>query len=650
MPPLRKNIAWPKESNTSLSYSGSAPAYELVPHTHGQPSTSDATRSQTIDSRTEKHVWPREARKLQRWSTTTALVDLLCLLMPAPFFALVYICATRDGKLVHKEDLERIQEGIIISATAFPLIFSAVVGRMTKRITSWRLERGSSLRSLELLNGSTTLINSISTYLSLRHFNLLGASLVLLWAVSPLGGQSPLQVLRTRRVTSTFANTMSYLNMSSPGHAYFGGTSSTVTGKPFVEAVYYASLLAPANVKSSGMDAWGNVKIPFLPTVSSLSNHTGWVDLTNEAVNYSSLAGVPIMGLEKSGNVSFVIPSTYFVLERPSKPSVKTIRPYPPVDPTANLTGYRLNGQGFSSSYRPDYIDVDPILLQTKYKNVSVLELGGMSGKMSFNANNMNMTAYFQLNQVYIEAVVVCSVGQSRVASSSTHDHSCSVRAMRRRENIPEIAYNWQQWLGFSWTNMISYFSQTTMNPNYSIPEAYIRNPDSPLAANLSDPSTALVDWDTLTLRLSQLFNTYAFGSLDPTAIIQSSSSKFSNETGAHGAYFNNLPVYTVNWVWLSIFSAATSILTLCALTLTTLHFFTLNPDILGYVSTATMYSSHLPVPPGGSTLNGEERARLLKDMAIRLGDVQQYDLVTGQLSFGTISSAARPHLGRLYS
>ncbi|KAF7596115.1 hypothetical protein BBP40_003377 [Aspergillus hancockii] len=649
MPLLRKKVARPKESNTSLSYSGSALAYELVPHTLGQPSTSDSTRGQTIDSRTEKHAWPREARKLQRWSTATVLVDLLCLLMPAPFFALVYICATRDGKSVHKEDLKRIQEGIIISATAFPLIFSAVVGRMTKRIAAWRLERGSSLRSLELLNGSSTLINSIFTYLSLRHFNLLGASLVLLWAVSPLGGQSPLQVLRTRRVTGTFTNTMSYLNMSSPGYAYFDGVSSTVSGKPFVEAVYYASLLAPANVKSSGMDAWGNVKIPLLPAVSSLPNHTGWVDLTNEAVNYSSLAGVPIMGLETSGNVSFVIPSTYFVLERSSKPSVETIRPYPPVDPTANLTGYRLNGQGFSCIYRPDYIDVDPVLLQNKYKNVSVLELGGMSGKMSFNANNMNMTAYFQLKQVYIEAEVVCSVGHSRV-SSSTHDHSCSVRAMRRRENIPEIAYSWQQWIGHSWTSMISYFSLTTMNANYSIPEAYIRNPDAPLAANLSDPSTALVDWDTLTLRLSQLFNTYAFGSLDPTAIIQSSSSKFTNETGAHWAYFITLPVYTVNWVWLAIFSAATSILTLCALTLTTLHFFTLNPDILGYVSTATMYSSHLPVPPGGGTLNGEERARLLKDMAIRLGDVQHYDPVTGKLSFGTISSAARSHLGRLYS
>jgi hypothetical protein len=49
----------------------------------------------------------------------------------------------------------------------------------------------------------------------------------------------------------------------------------------------------------------------------------------------------------------------------------------------------------------------------------------------------------------------------------------------------------------------------------------------------------------------------------------------------------------------------------------------TVAPDILTYASSLTRDNPFIPLPPGGNTLDGIERARALKHVRVRLRDVQ---------------------------
>ena len=46
-------------------------------------------------------------------------------------------------------------------------------------------------------------------------------------------------------------------------------------------------------------------------------------------------------------------------------------------------------------------------------------------------------------------------------------------------------------------------------------------------------------------------------------------------------------------------------------------------PDIFGYVSSLTRDNPHVEVPKGGSTLDGTERSRLIRDLKVQLADVE---------------------------
>jgi hypothetical protein len=61
----------------------------------------------------------------------------------------------------------------------------------------------------------------------------------------------------------------------------------------------------------------------------------------------------------------------------------------------------------------------------------------------------------------------------------------------------------------------------------------------------------------------------------------------------------------------------------------------TLAPDMLRYVSSMTYANPYFGAPPGGSALDGMERARLLRDVRVRVGDV------SGGSSVGTVAFVA---------
>ena len=76
----------------------------------------------------------------------------------------------------------------------------------------WRLERGERLGLLDLLAGSTTVVNTILTQMSLRVLSAAGLILILAWAISPLGGQASLRVITIAQQNTTSTAPVKYMS------------------------------------------------------------------------------------------------------------------------------------------------------------------------------------------------------------------------------------------------------------------------------------------------------------------------------------------------------------------------------------------------------------------------------------------------------
>jgi hypothetical protein len=81
-------------------------------------------------------------------------------------------------------------------------------------------------------------------------------------------------------------------------------------------------------------------------------------------------------------------------------------------------------------------------------------------------------------------------------------------------------------------------------------------------------------------------------------------------------------PQYRINWVWMILDFVSCVVLMVAAAVAVWLRTRTLAPDIFGYVSSLTRDNPLVQLPQAGSTLNGIDRARLLKDVKVKIADV----------------------------
>ncbi len=96
--------------------------------------------------------------------------------------------------------------------------------------------------------------------------------------------------------------------------------------------------------------------------------------------------------------------------------------------------------------------------------------------------------------------------------------------------------------------------------------------------------------------------------------------------------------IFVCHDAWLSILLISAFVLFLCALVGLALKLLTKGPEILGHVSSLTRDNPYVRVPAGGSTLDGYERAKLLKDLKIQIGDIRVSNNV-GRVAVMSINS-----------
>ncbi|CAN9250543.1 unnamed protein product [Alternaria sp. RS040] len=250
--------------------------------------------------------WPEEARPLKKHTWLSYLYgigDLLLVLLPVYFILLGSAAASLHGKPTKDNGLgTKVEFAMDLGPTIFPIVFAAICGRSMKMIARFLAEKGAKISTLELLMASQSVWGTFESQLLMQRLTVVGANLLFLWALSPLGGQASLRLMNREHDASYTSTKLRYLT-TGPAGAMFPAATSNFQRSKYAEAgaLYNAALLAPLSVKLGPQDSWGNVKIPRLDALNQSNvDADGWVEVSSQMQVpeiYSSLVGVPIAGL-----------------------------------------------------------------------------------------------------------------------------------------------------------------------------------------------------------------------------------------------------------------------------------------------------------------------------------------------------------------
>lgn len=199
---------------------------------------------------------------------------------------------------------------------------------------------------IDTLANSQTLVSTLKQCWNLRMLNLWTIIVILVWCLSPIGGQAALRSVTLHKGVANAEYPLLYhpINNVSVIADPWGGASSRASAIAKIRALFGAALSSPTSsvmlsngsssafdaaverlggsseaVKSAARDTWGNVRIPFVHLLPGYDTEDPyqWLDVpTDEIPPYESLIGIPIRGIPEatSGNMSLQVSTFYSVL------------------------------------------------------------------------------------------------------------------------------------------------------------------------------------------------------------------------------------------------------------------------------------------------------------------------------------------------
>lgn len=564
-------------------------------------------------------------------------------------------------------------------ATVFPIMFAAIAARMFRVIALWRSEKGVKLGLLEQLVGSQSLGATVERFVLLGRFDILGAIVVLLWFLSPLGSQMSLRLLRLTSVNIISQTSIQYFDTTwppasstdignGPGWAVFGSGSSVDYARASLTAFASANMIASTNVLRSPVDQWNNIKVPRLDEMAYSGDESDnpWISTANGSrMTWASLSGLMIQGINASGNSTFIIQTSY-------------------IDVTCSDAMQTKPG---NDSYDSDFADMlKSVGLAVHVNNASSLfsddwQNGGRSSSVILDTNSNDFTLFDAPQNLFYASraafltdatdsqppgldVYNCSYATPKIEGNVTCvGQDCAITQVRRWEDAPssplQPPFDWVQFtnlllfipgsLGYSHAGTISPVDQYMLGSDAPFSVGYQTSP-----SNFSKISGAVFG-----NRLTTLINTVWQANLAPYSIALGSSADFNAKEDTPGwvpaatATATNVQrlesvKYAANRNHAIILIVITLVLQICAIIGLVLKEMTKAPDILGYVSTMTRDNIHIAVPmSGGNTLDGVERARYLSDMRVQLADARPGDDV-GHIVLRSVENGSESRSGRL--
>lgn len=471
----------------------------------------------------------------------------------------------------------------------------------------------------------------------------LGSIMILLWLLSPLGGQSALRLLQVSPFHISSNISVRYLPIvAATSLTAMNGDSGASIGWPSYASIYMTSLTTYRRQANSTQDLFGNVRIPSFDRLSNplVSDYNSWVNVSDGVeVPYASMLGVPVVGIPTQGNVSFHMMSRYLAVEckDPRQDDNSTV-----FQNNSELTN---EGATFVTEWCPDPPTSTPW-------NQSIATFSMISGN---DAGTSNVS------------IINCSMAPRDVESEiSCIDQSCRVSAMRNL--TVDLALWWDtdstchrisiEHLWLATLGALHHGSKMTS----SLTEMWLQDPQAGYIAEAFGGFADLsqVPAASLSRNFEMLYNTfwqstygaqYLFGNLSTNMSlydnISSGYPSFDFNTTAATVVSVGGEQYNCNVTFASILLVISALLLLASIATFVLLFCTLAPDILGFVSSCTRDNPFASVDQA-SHLDGLERTRDLTEMYVTIGDVHGEQEI-GHIAFAAKAKAQQLHKGRLY-
>lgn len=503
------------------------------------------------------------------------------------------------------------------------------MGRFFRHLGLWLAERGTTLGRLEQLVGCQSVFSALERQICLRSWSVVGLLSVLVWLLSPVGGQSALRLLRQENGQITSTATVRYMDPQTISDSVIEGASSANSGRSTFTSIFLAALLSSSKYQETPMDLWGNVKLPLYRYIEN--NTSGdWKFVGNGTadtnVTYASLIGVPVVGSPADGFSTFNIKARQFDLVCSSNKMLPNasadfgaMTSTWKLSPTNPLPSSCTNGTDCTI---PD-CDGYPCPITSKSLATPPAE-----------EEDVFSIAQCELSFEYFEAGVRCN------------GTSCAVNKMRKLDLFGD-GYT-EDMDGFTRNNFLSNemrympaLDQVTVGSpagrGSSNMEKWIMNPDDFIGASYDNVELWHLSPELFSERLTILYNTFwqstygtrALGGNLPKNVSETGlfiGSSYGTNVTFNGTQANVLretqAVYKTNWKWFTALLVCSLVLLAAAYAGLILKYITLVPDIIGYASSLTLLNPYVPTPTGGTTLHGLERAALLHDLPVKIGDV----------------------------
>lgn len=546
--------------------------------------------------------------------------------------------------------------GWLQGPTIYPILFAAIVGRALKSIAFWKLEKGGKIGTMDQLLGSMTITQTILTQVQMRSLGFLGLLLVAIWSLSPLGGQASLRIIGATFQAINTTRPLQYINTSSSilSLHYAGGD----TAQQFVpvSALFGAALVGRSSEQASSIDNWGNLKIPRIESLdTSTKDIDGWYPIPplNSSDDYASLIGVPFSMVSNENNVttSFNIETSYWALLCPVFGTFVGYESVSATDPNKKWDLNLTTGNTAATKINQNlYLTSETTL---NYSQPLDSQVNASLRHIIYSDRNNDpadlVGANCTIKTSYVEVSIVCS-----------KDSCASVAIEKSRKPLAP-----ESWTPFDSSATAFYwfsdsFSNAFLEGHSVMPTPYqkfIINPQAPFDPSFHVPPITVVSNATFALRLGQLFNTYWMAMLAPTAVPK--GLRNSNLTADTAPITGTLQQSTTaivtrhesilacDPVWfivLLLSSAITALTGLCGLIATICR---RGPDISFNISSLVKDNPFVDQTPLTTTLDGSDRARLMKNLYAKYGDVASEQEI-GYIAIGS-GNVAKLQRGRLY-
>jgi hypothetical protein len=594
------------------------------------------------------------------------------------------------------------------------------------------------IKNLELLMASQSVWGTVESQLLMQRLTIFGVNLLFLWALSPLGGQASLRLME-RDVKETYtASKLRYMT-TGPAASMWGLSSTYIGSGKFADAgaLYTAALMAPLATKLGPRDPWGNVKIPNLEALNSQPDTNGWLTVSTNLSTpeaYSSLVGLPVVGLSSAVKSNFSLQYTYLSVDCGSFwQSLYPGNNGSTNDQNTNFTKLEelVPGQvWFEKAHESPFEDQNGVrgsfFMDTtrsfpwgqKEGNDSDIYMGRLDGffghvnrsmisekEQATNRELLYVSKYAMVHDgsQFGLNIAKCSLAQKHIEALIHCDGSSCATTKIRKSQADERS---SALTGLEHGTIMFWFAKefpraVTFNSGSSPTEHFLADTSKfpfvqqvgVLTADVAYTNLSLVPADVFSRRLSLALNTYYQVSIQPTGYfgnlpqnlslygpdtspatdinvylpsnlsatdhtftdwysafelgIQTIQSPFigatttANVTSTQG-------IFVCNFAWLSLLLVASTVTLVTGAVALVLKRRTLGPELFGFVTSMTYENPWVKVPKGGTMLDAMERARLLKDIDVHVGDVCGEEEV-GHIAFAAGVPIRKLERNRLY-